>query len=42
MSAENKKQQLRSMLAGKSTAELEELLALEAANLDAAEPTATA
>ena len=40
MSAENKKQQLRSMLAGKSTAELEELLALEAANLDAAEPNA--
>jgi len=40
MSAENKKQQLRSMLAGKSTAELEELLALEAANLDAAEPDA--
>ncbi len=38
MSAENKKQQLRSMLAGKSTAELEELLALEAADLDAAEP----
>lgn len=35
MSAENKKQQLRSMLAGKSTAELEELLALEAADLDA-------
>ena len=40
MSAENKKQQLRSMLAGKSTAELEELLALEAADLDAAEPNA--
>ena len=40
MSAENKQQQLRSMLAGKSTAELEELLALEAANLDAAEPNA--
>lgn len=40
MSAENKKQQLRSMLAGKSTAELEELLALEAANLDATEPNA--
>lgn len=40
MSAENKKQQLRSMLAGKSTAELEELLALEAANLDEAEPNA--
>ena len=40
MSAENKKQQLRSMLAGKSTAELEELLALEATNLDAAEPNA--
>lgn len=40
MSAENKKQQLRSMLAGKSTAELEELLDLEAANLDAAEPNA--
>ena len=40
MSAENKKQELRSMLAGKSTAELEELLALEAANLDAAEPNA--
>ncbi len=38
MSAENKKQQLRSMLAGKSTAELEELLALEAADLDNAEP----
>ena len=40
MSAENKKQQLRSMLAGKSTAELEELLALEAADLDAAKPNA--
>lgn len=40
MSAENKKQQLRSMLAGKSTAELEELLALEATDLDAAEPNA--
>ena len=38
MSAENKKQQLRSMLAGKSTAELEELLALEATDLDAAQP----
>lgn len=36
MSAENKKQQLRSMLADKSTAELEELLALEATDLDAA------
>ena len=40
MSAENKKQQLRSMLAGKSTAELEELLALEATDLDDAEPNA--
>lgn len=40
MSAENKKQQLRSMLAGKSTAELEELLALEAIDLDATEPNA--
>lgn len=36
MSADNKKQELRSMLAGKSTAELEELLALEATDLDAA------
>lgn len=35
MSVENKKHQLRSMLAGKSTAELEELLALEATDLDA-------
>lgn len=40
MSVENKKHELRSMLAGKSTAELEELLALEAADLDAAEPNA--
>ena len=40
MSAENKKHELRSMLAGKSTAELEELLALEATDLDAAEPNA--
>ena len=41
MSAENKKHELRSMLAGKSTAELEELLALEATDLNAAEPNAT-
>ena len=40
MSAENKKHELRSMLAGKSTAELEELLALEATDLDDAEPNA--
>lgn len=40
MSAENKKHELRSMLAGKSTAELEELLALEAIDLDATEPNA--
>ena len=39
MSVDNKRQQLRSMLAGKSTAELEELLALEATDLDA-EPNA--
>lgn len=40
MSVENRKHQLRSKLAGKSTAELEELLALEAADLDAAEENA--
>ena len=40
MSAKNKKHELRSMLAGKSTAELEELLALEAIDLDATEPNA--
>ena len=38
MSADNKKQELRSMLEGKSTAELEELLALEATEFDAAGP----
>ena len=35
MSTDNKKQQLYSMLAGKSTAELEELLSQEAAEFDA-------
>lgn len=40
MSVENRKHQLRSKLAGKSTAELEELLALEATDLDAAEENA--
>jgi len=38
MSADNKKQELRSLLAGKNTAELEELLALEATEFDAAGP----
>ena len=38
MSADNRKQELRSMLEGKSTAELEELLALEATEFDAAGP----
>ena len=38
MSADNKKQELRSLLAGKNTAELEELLTLEATEFDAAGP----
>jgi len=40
MSADNRKQELRSLLAGKNTAELEELLALEATEFDAAGPDA--
>lgn len=40
MSADNKKQQPRSMLAGKSTDELEKLLAREAVSPDAAGPNA--
>ena len=40
MSADNKKHELRSMLAGKNTAELEELLAIEATEFDAAGPNA--